>query len=340
MKALIYEGPNQLRIKEMDDPAPKAGEVLVRIKACGICGSDVHGYLGLTGRRIAPMAMGHEFSGEIAALGDGLQRGFAVGDRVAVQPVDFCGMCAFCRDGFTNLCENKRFFGVLDVSGALAEYLCVPEKLLYRLPDSIGYDEGALIEALAVSYCALKKAGGIAGKSVLIVGGGTIGQLALCAAKTMNPKRIVLSDFSQYRLSIAKKLGADDVINPADGDFDTQLREKLGGLADVSIEAVGVSGAVGQAISALKPLGTCVLVGNSSKIVELDMQAVVTRALKIFGTFIYTHAEFGETIDFMARNKMDLKQLITGRISLEEAPEMFAELAVDTEKHLKVVVKF
>lgn len=341
MKALVYEGPKKLSVKNYPIPEPKAGEVLVKIKACGICGSDVHGYLGVTGRRIAPMVMGHEFSGEIAGLGEGLKLGFRVGDRVVPQPVDFCGECDLCRNGgYSNLCPNRRFFGVMDVDGAFEEYLCVPEKLLYRLPDHISFEDGALIEALAVAYCGVKKAGDIAGKNVLVIGGGTIGQLVLSVVKTMNPKKVVLSDLSDFRLGVAKKLGADDVIKPGGGDFAAEVGAKFGGMADVSIEAVGVGATLGQAIAALKPNGTCVLVGNSAKIVDLDMQAVVTRALKIYGTYIYTHREFGETIGFMARNNMNLGALITGEISIEEAPEMFDQLAKTAEGHLKVIVKF
>jgi 2-desacetyl-2-hydroxyethyl bacteriochlorophyllide A dehydrogenase len=341
MKALVYYGPKDLRVAEVENVKPKKGEVLIKIKACGICGSDVHGYLGITGRRIAPMVMGHEFSGEVAELGEGLTLGYKVGDRVTVQPVDFCTECDNCKTGFTNVCTDKRFFGVLDVDGAFEEYLCVPEKLLYKLPDNISFSGGALIEALAVAYCGVKKAGNLEGKNVLVVGGGTIGQLVLSVVKTMNPKNIILSDLSDFRLETAKKLGATAVINPKDKNFVEEVKKALGGeLIDVALEAVGIGPTVAQAMSVLKTQGTCVWVGNSAKTVELNMQDVVTKELKIFGTYIYTHEEFGETIDFLAKNDLDLSTLITKEISIEEAPEMFEELVTATEKYLKVVVKF
>lgn len=341
MRALVYYGPKDIKVTEIDDVTPKKGEVLVKIKACGICGSDVHGYLGITGRRIAPMVMGHEFSGEIAALGEETILGYKVGDRVTVQPVDFCGECENCKAGFTNVCTDKRFFGVLDVNGAFAEYLCVPEKLLYPLPDQISYSGGALIEALAVAYCGVKKAGDLAGKNVLVVGGGTIGQLVLSVVKTMNPRAIIMSDLSDFRLETAKKLGADYVINPKGKDFVEEVKKVLnGGWVDVALEAVGIGPTVAQAMSVLKTQGTCVWVGNSAKTVELNMQDVVTKELRILGTYIYTHEEFGETIDFLAKNHLDLSTLISKEISIDEAPEMFEELLTATEKYLKVVVKF
>lgn len=341
MKALMYEGPKQLRVVEAPKPEPKHGEVLVKIKACGICGSDVHGYLGITGRRTAPMVMGHEFSGQIEAVGEGVSSAYQAGDHVTVQPVKFCGECENCKKGNTNVCTDKQFYGVLDFNGAFEEYLCVPEKLLYKLPESVSFEEGALIEALAVSYCGVKKAGDLSGKNVLIIGGGTIGQLALMVAKTKNPKNLILSDLSNSRLETAKKLGADYVINPNGKDFAEEVQKALGGeQVDIAIEAVGATPTVAQAISVLNPQGTCVWIGNSAKIIELDMQAVVTRELKVLGTYIYTHEEFGETIAFMEQEKLDFSPLISETIPLERAPELFEALVTETEKYLKVVVRF
>lgn len=341
MKALVYEGPEELIVKEVPIKLPQSGEVLLKIKSCGICGSDVHGYLGITGRRLPPLVMGHEFAGEIAELGADLKHGFAIGERVTVQPVDFCGKCENCRQGYTNVCTDKRFFGVHDVDGAFEEYLCVPEKLLYQLPDTFTFNDGALIEAMAVAYCGVKKAGDLKGKNVLIVGGGTIGQMALTIVRSMGPKNIILSDLSEFRRTAARKNGADFAFDPQQGDFVAAVKESLGGdLIDVAIEAVGIGATVNQALSVLKPRGICVWIGNSAKTIELDMQKVVTNEIKIYGTYIYTHVEFGETIDFIVQNRINLIKLITRSITLSQTPEMFRELVTATEKYLKVVVEF
>ncbi|MDK2992430.1 MAG: (R,R)-butanediol dehydrogenase / meso-butanediol dehydrogenase / diacetyl reductase [Clostridiales bacterium] len=344
MKALMYYGPNDLRVTEVSEPVPLKNEALIKVRACGICGSDVHGYLGITGRRIAPMVMGHEFSGEIVRFGEGTVCDYKIGDRVTVQPVDFCGECENCKSGYTNVCLNKRFFGVMDVNGAFEEYLAVPVKLLYKLPDNISFDEGALIEPLAVAYCGVKKAGDITGKNVLIVGGGTIGQMVLSVVKARNAKNIIVSDLSEFRLNMAKKLGATHVINPKDKNIDEFQRDIQnildGKLVDVAFEAVGIGPTVTQALSSLRTQGTCIWVGNSAKMIELNMQYVVTKELKIFGTYIYTHEEFGETIDFLSEANLNLNTLISKEIVLEQAPTMFAELVKTTDKYLKVVVKF
>lgn len=341
MKALVYQGPKTLEVVDRPVPEPQKGEVLIKIKSCGICGSDVHGYLGLTGRRIAPMIMGHEFSGEIAALGEALTRDLQVGERVTVQPCVSCWHCEQCLAGHNNVCETRDFMGAMDYNGAMADYVSVPEKLIYRLPDDMSYDQGALIEPLAVSYSGVKKAGDLQGKNVMIIGGGTIGQLALVAAKTMKPKKIVLSDLSHFRLETAKKLGADVTIDPRDKNFVEETRKAFDGeLADVAIEAVGIGPTVAQALDSLAPQGVCVWIGNSAKMIEVNMQQVVTRELKITGSYIYTHEEFGETIDFLHQNHLDLSSLISKEITLDEAPQMFEDLTTQTEKYLKCIIKF
>lgn len=339
MKALVYQAPKVLEVVERPQPVPQKGELLLQVKACGICGSDVHGYLGITGRRTPPMVMGHEFSATVAGLGESTNRGFTIGQRVVVQPCISCWECEKCKEGYNNVCPTRDFIGVLDCDGALQEYLCVPEKLVYTLPDEISDEAGALIEALAVSYSGIKKAGKLTGKNVVIIGGGTIGLLALLVAKTQNPKKIIVSDLSDYRLATAKKLGADVTINPKDKDFVQEIKNAFDGeLADVSIEAVGVKPTVEQALSALKEQGTCVWIGNSAKMVEINMQDVVTRELKIFGSYIYTHEEFGEVIEFIQKNKLDLSQVISKKVPLEQAATMFQELAEHSEKYLKCIV--
>ena len=341
MKAAMYEGPNIMRIVDIPKPQPKAGEVLVKIKSCGICGSDVHGFLGLTGRRTPPMVMGHEFTAEIVELGANLTRGFKVGDRVAPQPVVFCGECVNCQQGFTHICLNKEFYGCLEVNGTLMEYLSVPEKLLYTLPDHVSYTYGALIEPLAVAYCAVMKLPSVEGKNVVVVGAGTIGLLIVKVLSILKPKSIIVSDLSDKRLAVAKEMGATHTINPEGKDIATEVRKILGGeLADFALEAVGATEPVRQAMSSLKSRGTCVWVGNSQRDITVNMQEAVTNELKVVGTYIYTHEDYGKTIDFLANNDLGLEAMTSKEITLDETPAMFEELAKNPDKYLKVVVSF
>lgn len=339
MKALKYMGPNTLEIHEEERPVPKADEVLIRVRGCGICGSDVHGYLGKTGRRIPPMTMGHEFSGEIVETGKDVSK-WKVGEGVIVQPINFCGKCENCAKGLTNLCLNRLFFGVLEENGAMTEYLAVPQKLLYALPKSCSFHEGALAEPYAVAYGSVKKAGDmLRGKNVLIIGAGMIGLCILQMVKLHAPKKIIVLDLSDTRLVTAKKLGADYTINPAKEDAQGKIAEYTDGkMADFSFEAVGVEPTANQSIKLLKKCGTAIWVGMSQREMQINMQDIVCSARKVIGSFNYTHEEFGEVVQLLGSGKLAMRELISEIVSLEDAPEAFEALYKRPDDFIKVIV--
>lgn len=342
MKALIYEGPKVLSVQERPEPTPGEGQLKLKIRACGICGSDTAGYLGKTGRRNPGLVMGHEFSGEVVEVGEGCKLGYKVGDRVTVQPKEFCGSCPDCELGYTNVCGvGKPLMGCIDVDGAFEEYLNVNEKLVYKMPDKMSFVEGALIEPLAVAYGGVCKAGDLKDKDVLIVGAGTIGAMILSIVKTMGPRTIIVSDLSDARLETAMKLGATHTINPGGKDMKEEVKKVLGGkLCDVALEAVGITPTVQQAMAALKNRGTCVWVGNNWKMIEINMQEIVTQELTVRGTYIYTHKEFGEAMEFLAEHGLDVDTIISAQVPIEKAPEMFDAIIADPNSYLKVVVTF
>ncbi|MGI6030723.1 MAG: zinc-dependent alcohol dehydrogenase [Eubacteriales bacterium] len=338
MKGIVYEGPNRLHYTDVPDVFPKAGEVKLRVKACGICGSDVHGYLGLTGRRLEPMMMGHEFAGEIMELGEGVTTA-QVGDKVAVYPVEFCGECEMCRQGDVHLCLHKRAFGVLDVDGAFAEYICVPAKCCFPVAEDVSYGVGSLMEPLAVAYRGVGHAGDLTGKTVLLVGTGTIGLLALACVKMKNPAKIFVSDLSDNRLQVAKDMGADVVINPGKEDLKQVILEHTSGKGvDVAFEAVGAASTVQQAMSALRFGGTAIWIGNNKKMIDINMQEIVTRELTVRGSFLYGFDEFKTVVDLLNQGKLNVKPLISKEIPLEEAITYFEKLAHDPGDLIKVVV--
>lgn len=338
MKALVYYGPEDLRYSDISDVKPAAGEVLLKVKACGICGSDVHGYLGITGRRIPPMVMGHEFSGVVEAVGDGVTT-VKVGDRVAPYPVAFCGECEFCRAGSVHICLNKKAYGVLECNGAMAEYIAVPAKLLFKLADNVSYPVGSMIEPLAVSYRGVNNGGDISGKNVLIVGAGTIGLLALAVVKMRNPAKVFVTDLSDNRLRVARKMGADFTLNPTTDDVPEAIRKATGGLGvDLAFEAVGATPTVQQAMSSLKIGGMAVWIGNSAKMINVNMQEIVTRELKVVGTFLYTFKEFGEVVDLLNNGKLNLEPMISVAAPIAEGAEWFRKLAKDPGPLIKVIL--
>jgi 2-desacetyl-2-hydroxyethyl bacteriochlorophyllide A dehydrogenase len=338
MKALVYYGPEDLRLTYVEDLKPGEKEVLIKVKACGICGSDIHGYLGITGRRVPPMIMGHEFSGQIIEVGREVNESLK-GKRVVVQPINFCGECEFCKQGLTNLCKNKKFFGVMDVNGAMAEYISVPEKLVFELKDNVDFIEGTFAEPLAVAFGAVNKVNDLKGKNIFIVGAGTIGLLILQVVKTKDPASIIISDLDDFRLEIAKNLGVDYAVNPNKIDLIEFIKSITDGEGvDYSFEAVGATATVQQAMSVLKTKGTCVWVGNSAKIINIDMQNVVTREINILGTYTYTHYEFGKAVELLSTNNLKIKPMVSKIAPLDEGPEMMKKLAKSTNKYIKVIL--
>ncbi|MBR4831333.1 MAG: alcohol dehydrogenase catalytic domain-containing protein [Butyrivibrio sp.] len=338
MKAIVYEGPNKLNYTDVPDVSPAQGEVKLRIKACGICGSDVAGYQGLTGRRIEPMIMGHEFCGEVVECAEGVKE-LKKGDLVAVYPVNFCGECEMCKKGDVHLCLNKRSYGVLAENGAFAEYLSVPEKCCFKVAPGVSPVIGSLMEPLAVSYRGVGHLGDLTGKSVFLAGTGTIGLLAMVCAKIKGASKIFVSDMDDDRLKVAKDLGADIVINPSKEDPKEVVLANTGGMGvDCAIEAVGIAPTVQQVMSVLRLNGKAVWIGNNRKMIEMNMQEVVTRELTIYGSFLYGYQEFKEVVDLLNQGKLNVQPLISKVVHLDEAITYFDKLKNHEDNLIKVVV--
>lgn len=338
MKAVVYKGPGIVEYEEIKEEELIPQEVKISVDACGICGSDVQGYLGITGRRIPPMVMGHEFCGTIIELGKDVEE-YWLGKRVAVYPVDFCGHCEMCEKGMVHLCMNKRAFGVLDVNGAFAETINVPVKCCFPIADSVSDEIGSLAEPLAVAYRGVNRIKDIKGKTVVIIGAGTIGLLTLACCRIKGAGKIIVSDLSDNRLETASQMGADVVINPKTEGFTEAIQKETNGkLADISIEAVGAEATVDQALSSLKLGGTAIWIGNNKPQISVCMQKVVTRELKIYGSFLYGYEEFKEVVSMLNEGKLQVKPLISKRISLCEVPEYLDKLVHTPGNLIKVVV--
>ena len=339
MQGLMYEGPGQLRMMDVKDPVPAAGEALIRVTACGICGSDVHGYLGTTGRRTPPMVMGHEFVGVVDRLGPGVTR-VRPGDRVAVQPLIFCGTCPACRQGLTNRCPVRSMFGVLQVNGAMAERIAVPERLIYALPSSVDDVHGSLLEPLAVAYSAVRRAGSAEAQYALVIGAGTIGLMVVQMLRSLRPgTKILVMDVNARRLLLARELGAADTLVPPGDDIKRWLAAATASEGvSLAFEVVGAAATVQQALAALEPGGTCVWVGNAARMIELNMQEVVTRELDIRGTYAYTHAAFGEALNILASGRLNLDPMISRVAPLKEGPALFEKLAQGKDNLIKAIL--
>lgn len=337
MKGLVYHGDEVLKWEEVQDVTPKDNEVKIKVKAAGICGSDVHGYQGITGRRIPPMIMGHELSGIISEVGKDVET-LKVGDRVVPYPMDYCGECVFCKRGDTQFCPEKRQFGVLTVDGGFAEYLCVPAKVCYKINDNISYSAGSTVEPLAVAYRGVKHAGDIEGKNILIVGSGTIGLMLVACAKVQNPAKIIVSDLSNSRLDVARKMGADVTINPSESDIKEVIKTNTDDRGvDVSFEAVGVTPACVQSLENLRIGGTSIWLGQGKKTVEIGMLDIVTRELTVSGSFTYGLKEFEAAVAMFNEGQIDVESLISKEVPMSQGAEWFEKLK-KPEELVKVVL--
>ena len=338
MKGLVYHGNEVLRWEDVNDVKPKEHEVKIRVKAAGICGSDVHGYQGTTGRRIPPMIMGHELSGVISEVGSKVKN-LKAGDRVVPYPMDYCGTCSSCQSGKAQFCPDKRQFGVLTVDGGFAEYLCVPAKVCYTLGDDVSFTAGSTVEPLAVGFRGVKHAGDLAGKTILVVGSGTIGLMIVACAKIQNPAKIIVTDLSNSRLAVAKKMGADLTVNPAEAEVKEVIKANTHGQGvDISFEAVGVTAACVQSLENLRVGGKAVWLGQGKKIVEIGMLDIVTRELNVSGSFTYGLREFEAAVDMLNQGKIDPEPIISREVPMSEGAQWFERLK-RPEDLVKVILK-
>jgi len=340
MKALLLTQYGHLELAELPDPQPGPGEVLIRVAACGICGSDVHGYDGSSGRRIPPIVMGHEAAGVVTAAGAGVSE-FAKGDRVTFDSTVFCGECPPCLRGQINLCDNRQVLGVscpeYHRAGAFAEYISVPLRVVYRLPDSLSFVEAAMLEALAVAVHAVSLAKSPDNSNALVVGAGMIGLLCAQVLRASGYPRVFLTDIDASRLKLAESLGANAVLS--DGKNVASQISKLtrGGAVDVAIEAVGATETVTAAIESVRKGGTVVLVGNISPEVTLPLQKVVTRQICLQGSCA-SAGEYPRAMELLASGAVQVKPLITAIAPLADGPQWFERLHAREPNLMKVVL--
>jgi L-iditol 2-dehydrogenase len=341
MKSLLLKEYLQLELIDFPDPKPGPGEVLIRVAACGICGSDVHGYDGTSGRRIPPIVMGHEAAGIVAATGAGVA-GFKPGDRVTFDSTVYCGECAFCKRGEVNLCDRREVIGVscgdYRRHGAFAEYIAVPERILYHLPEAMSFPEAAMLEAVSVALHAVHVTGDVKGQTVLVIGAGMIGLLTMQAARAAGAATVMIADIDATRLSLARSLGNDGVFHLSGAELTQEILKKTGGVgADVVLEAVGRNETIATAIDSVRKGGTVTLIGNITPKVELPLQKVVSRQLRLQGSAA-SAGEYPEAIDLVANGKIKVKPLITAVAPLEDGPEWFRRLYAHEPNLMKIVL--
>jgi threonine dehydrogenase-like Zn-dependent dehydrogenase len=342
MKALVLKAYKQFAYEDVPDPEPGPYEVLVAVKACGICGSDVHGMDGSTGRRRPPIIMGHEAAGIISRVGNRVA-GWGAGDRITFDSTIYCGQCASCRRGMINLCDRRRVLGVscedYRQNGAFAELVAVPQHILYRLPDGLAFEHAALVEPFAIALHAIRRAPPTLNDTVVVVGAGMIGLALVQALSQTGCGRLIVVDIAGDKLALAAKCGATNLINSSAEDARAAILRLMQGLgADLVFEAVGVAATVDLALGCLRKGGTATLVGNVTPKTEFPLQNVVTRELTIYGSCA-SQGEYPACLDMLARGALRAVPLISATAPLAEGAAWFDRLYRKEPGLLKVVLK-
>jgi threonine dehydrogenase-like Zn-dependent dehydrogenase len=333
MRALVYRGPGDIGVEDRPDPRPGPDDVLLRITATGICGSDLHGYTGENKRRHPGQVMGHETVGRIAAVGSNVFDGALRPGRVAtVNPVIGCGECAQCAAGTEQLCARRRVIGVeKDISSAFAELMSAPARNVVVLPDSIPEEYGALVEPLTVGYHAAVRGDVGPEDTILVIGGGPIGQAAALAARRRGARTVLVSEPNQARRALVEKLGFATT-GPQ------HVQESLDQPASVVLDAVGTSRTLSDALAASALGARIVLVGMGAREITLPAFEISTFERSIVGTFTYPSREFRDTAAWVATGPPGLEHLIDDRVGLDAAPGAFARLASGDLDASKILV--
>jgi len=342
MKVLMLVAPSTFEFTDVPLPGPGPGEVRIAVKACGICGSDIHGMDGRSGRRIAPVIMGHEAAGVISALGPDAGD-WQVGERVTFDSTEFCGACDRCARGEVNLCSQRRVLGVscgdYRRHGCFAEEVVVPARILHRLPDGLEFEKAAFAEPVAIALHAVNLAGPLGDGPVVVVGAGLIGLLVVQALRARGCREVIAVDLDARRLALAKELGACEVFDAREEGLAARLRERCGGDgAQASFEVVGAAAPVDLAVRSVRKGGTVVLVGNLQPEVPFPLQEVVTRELTLRGSCACA-GEYPEAIARIRDGSVLVEPLLSASAPLAEGGDWFARLADNREGLLKVILK-
>jgi 2-desacetyl-2-hydroxyethyl bacteriochlorophyllide A dehydrogenase len=341
MKAGIYYGPQDIRIEEVDVPAVPPGHVLVDTKVSGICGSDLHTYYGDWKQPEAKIASGHELSGVVVEVGHGVSE-VAIGDRVCTECFYHCGNCTFCRTGHYNLCDNIQY-QIRVGHGGFAEYSLLPASALFKLPERLSFEEGALVEPLAVAYRAVNRTNAGGRDRLAIIGAGTIGLLCLVVAKAIGVADTMISAKYEHQAKLAEKLGADHVIRVATKDLQKEamfISDESG--VDAVVDTLSSDQTFDDAVAIVRKAGTVCLVGGYTKPVMVNLNPVVSREIHLLGSQCYSFSglktDFQASIDLIASREADVTSIVTHRFPLEDLAKAFRVAADKNSGSVKVHV--
>lgn len=333
----VMTAPGQIEFREVPMPEPAPGEALIKIMKIGVCGSDIHVYHGEHPFTSYPITQGHEVSGLVEKLGEGVT-GLTVGQKVTIQPQVVCGECYPCRHGKYNLCEKLKVMG-FQTTGVASHYFAVDAKKVTPLPEGMGLDEGAMIEPLAVAVHAVRRAGDVTGQDICVLGAGPIGILVAQAAKGMGARRVMVTDVSSLRLDKAKECGADFCINTKEKDFGEALTECFGpDKADVIYDCAGNNITMGQAIAHARKGSTIILVAVFAGMATVDLAVLNDHELDLNTSMMYRTEDYDTAIELVNQRKVQLTPLISKHFAFKDYLEAYKYIDENRESTMKVII--
>lgn len=333
----IMTAPGEINFREVPDPRAGKGQIVIKVMKIGICGSDIHVWHGTHPFTFYPVTQGHEVSGEITEIGEGVS-GFKIGQRVTIQPQVFCGKCYPCTHGKYNLCEELKVMG-FQTTGTASEFFAVDASKVTALPDGMSFAKGAMIEPLAVAVHAVKRAGDVSGKRIAVIGAGPIGNLVAQAAKAMGAAGVLVTDINDIRLEKAKECGADYTINTKDTEFEYALVESFGpDKADVIYDCAGNDITIGQAVRCARKGSTIILVAVFEKIAHIDLAVLNDHELDLNTTMMYRNEDYIEAVREVNAGEVRLQPLISKVFAFRDYQKAYEYIDEKKDLCMKVLV--
>jgi L-iditol 2-dehydrogenase len=337
MKQARLVEPEKIVFEDVERPVPGPEEVLIQVKRIGVCGSDIHAYYGKHPYISCPIVQGHEFAGEIAELGDAVEH-LALCDRVTVMPQLVCGACYPCAHGSYHICNELKVIGC-QADGAAREYIPVDSHLVVKLPESMSFEHGAMIEPAAVGAHAIGRLGDVQGKKIMVLGGGTIGNLVAQTAKGLGAEAVLITDLSDFRLEVARRCGLDFTVNVSRELLESRLDEAFGpDRADAIFECVGIEATMADAVALARKGTDIVIVGVFAEKAAVDIGLVQDKELRLIGTLMYKDIDYRAAIDLIQAGKIHFDPLISKHFSFEEYPQAYKYIEAYGDKTMKVLI--
>ncbi len=333
----VMTAPGEITFHEIPIPEAGEGQVLVRIHIIGICGNDIHVYHGKHPFTKYPVTQGHEVSGEIMALGKDV-KDFTIGQKVTIEPQEYCGKCYPCTHGKYNLCEELKVMG-FQTTGTASHYFAVDASKVTPIPENMGYEEGAMIEPLAVAVHAVRRAGDVAGLKIAVIGAGPIGNLVAQTAKGMGAAQVMVTDVSDYRLKLAKECGADFVVNTKDKEFGAAMLESFGtDKADIIYDCAGNDITINQAIRCARKGSTIILVAVFADMAKADLAVLNDHELDMNTTMMYRHEDYVKAIEMVEDGKIFLRPLMSRVFPFDQFKQAYEYIDANRETAMKILI--